>query len=77
MSVAHCAHQPVKAVIAPCVDAGFFALRTCRFFIYRIAKYVVDALYLPAVAVCMQHEAAFLVILEGFCISELVLPKLL
>ena len=72
MSVAHGMYQPAKAVIAPCADAGIFSACIGCFLIHRIAKDVVDALHLPAVAVCVACQIAFFIILEGFFIAELV-----
>ena len=72
VSVAYGMYQPAKAVIAPCADTGIFSACIGCFLIYRIAKDVVDALHLPAVAVCVECEITFFVILEGFFITELV-----
>ena len=72
MSVTHGMYQPAKTVIAPGSDAGIFSACIDRLFIYRIAKDIVDALHLPAVAVCVECENAFFIILEGFFITELV-----
>ncbi len=72
MSVTHGMYQPAKTVIAPCADAGILSACIDRFLIHRIAKDVVDALHLPAVAVCVECEITFFVILEGFFITELV-----
>ena len=72
MSVTHGMYQPAKAVIAPGADTGIFSACIGCFLIYRIAKDVVDALHLPAIAVCVECEITFFVILEGFFITELV-----
>ena len=72
MSVAYGMYQPAKAVIAPSADTGIFSACIGCFLIHRIAKDVVNALHLPAIAVCVECEITFFVILEGFFITELV-----
>jgi hypothetical protein len=65
-------YQPAKTVTAPCADTGIFSTCIGCFLIHRISKNVVEALHLPAVAVCVKCRIAFFVILKGFFISELV-----
>ena len=72
VSVAYGMYQPAKAVIVPCADIGIFSACIGCFLIHRIAKDVVNALHLPAVAVCVACQIAFFIILEGFFIAELV-----
>ncbi len=72
MAVADGAGDPAQAVIVPGADVGVLPFRVCGFFIYGHAEYVAVPPQLSAVTVYVQGQVAFLVILEGLCIAQLV-----